>query len=137
MDNFNLIGAIVSGSFFGAVAGTVLKGFFDRRLAKKEPKTDRRAEAYKDFVIYFMTYSVEADDKNSSIELLNLNEIKSRLIVFGETCVVNQVSEFLASNQNLSSLKAKQEFCEVIRQMRKSVKTGAEKDLMGKIQKML
>lgn len=130
MDNFGLLlGSILGSSFLGAVAGSVLKGILDRRIAKRVPKTDRRAEAYKDFATFFIAY-VEGGAKN-------LKEIKSRLVVFGESEVVSAAANFLGKHQSLNTEEARQDFCEVIRAMRRSVRTGAGDDVMKAVLKLL
>ena len=134
----NEFGLFFGSSFLGAVAGSVLKGIWDRRLAKRIPKTDRRAEAYKDFARYFIAYgNLDAVDERSKAPVLNLNEIKSRLVVFGESEVVSKAADFLGAHQSLKSKEARQDFCKVIKAMRESVKTGARDDVMQNILKLL
>ena len=130
-----IIGATFA--FLGAIAGSVLKGYFDRRLAKKEPKTERRAQAYEDFATYFIAGGGDGDDKNSSAKSLNLKEIIARLVVFGESDVVSEAAIFLTIYDKLDETKAKKAFSNVISAMRKSVRTGAGNKLHEKIQSLL
>jgi hypothetical protein len=137
MNDFSLVGSILGSSFLGAVIGSVLKGVWDRRLAKRVPKTDRRAEAYKDFATYFIAHiNVGANDR-LKIAAPNLNEIKARLVVFGESEVVCEAANFLSEHQSLNTEKARQDFCKVIKAMRESVRTGAGVDVMQNILKLL
>ena len=121
--------AALLAAFLGAVVGTILKGMWDRRLAKKAPKTDRRAEAYKDFVVFFLV-----PDKAG----LDLNEIKARLMIFGESKVVCSVADFLkTSHESLDSSEARTAFREVIKSMRESVATSSHDVVMTKIGDLL
>jgi hypothetical protein len=120
------------GGILGAAVGSVLKGIWDRRLAKKEPKTEKRAEAYKDFVVYFMTSGGQTEKSSPA-----LNEIKARLVVFGESEVVNEASVFLKNHSSLESNDARVAFCKVVAAMRESVKTGASEKVLTNIQNLL
>ncbi len=137
MNDFSLVGSILGSSFLGAVVGSVLKGVWDRRLARRVPKTDRRAEAYKDFAIYFIAHiSMDAKDRLKT-PAPNLNDIKARLVVFGESEVVCAVTNFLKTHQSLNTPPARKAFCEVIKVMRGSVRTGASDKVMNSILELL
>lgn len=120
------------GGILGAAVGSILKGMWDRRLAKKEPKTEKRAKAYEDFVVYFMTGGAHTTDSPPT-----LNEIKARLVVFGESEVVNKASNFLKNYSSLKSDEAREAFCGVVAAMRESVKTGAGNEVVTNIQNLL
>lgn len=124
-------------AFVGAIAGSVLKGVWDRSLAKKAPKTERRAEAYKDFATYFAFYVSASEDARRAVAPLNLDEINSRLILFGESEVVNEAANFLATHQSLDADDAKEDFVKVVRAMRGSIATGNGDEVMGNVKTIL
>ena len=86
---------LLGSSAAGAILGTILKGFWDRNSAKKAPKTESRAIAYQDFVVYVVSRSQVMPPPEKALTKLALNEIKARLILFGESKVVNAISRFL------------------------------------------
>jgi hypothetical protein len=90
------------------------------------PKTDRRAQAYQDFVTHILSAEAFAPSvEGITVTANDLNDIKARLIVFGESEVVCEVAKFLGKHQDLNSNDARHDFGEVIRAMRKSVATGS------------
>jgi hypothetical protein len=79
------------------IIGAFLNGFWNRRAAKKAPKTQMRAEAYRDFVVYMVSVaspqsSATVSDGFSSTDL---DKVIARLLLFGEGNVVSAVSTFL------------------------------------------
>ena len=123
----HVLTAIAGSTLVGTIVGSVLQALWDRRAAKKTPKTEMRTNAYLDFVVHFLTHRVHvaaplpAADTGSTT---SLEEIKARLLVFGEKKVVIAVGTFLGHHNAIDSDAARQEFRNVIRQMRKSVLTG-------------
>ena len=73
----------------------MLKGVWDRRLPRRVPKRNRRAEVYEPFAVYFIANRDMGADDGSSNAALDLNKINSRLVVFGESEVVKASSTFL------------------------------------------
>jgi len=133
--SWGLILSILGSSLFGGILGAFLEGYINRNTAKKEPKTDRRAEAYKDFTVYFVVAQTLKDNEKIDTQPCNLNEIKARLAVFGETEVINAAAKFLElPNESKNRKKA---FCEVIKAMRESVQTGARDEVMNSIETLL
>ncbi|HEX8558054.1 MAG TPA: hypothetical protein VF668_08140 [Pyrinomonadaceae bacterium] len=132
------LGSSFVGALVGAVIGAVLKGLLDRRLAKRAPKTDRRAQAYQDFVTHMLSAEAPAPGaEGAAAASSHLNGIKARLIVFGESEVVCEVARFLCKHQDLNSPDAKQDFGEVIRAMRKSVATGSGAAVLTSVSALL
>ena len=116
---------LLTSSVVAAVGGALLNGFWNRRTAKKTPKTEMRADAYRDFVVHFVSASssdvagVAPNNPNSPAFV----EIKARLLLFGESNVVSEVSAFLTKHEALDS-KSVEDFVRVVCEMRKSLLTG-------------
>jgi len=126
------LGSSFVGALVGAVIGAVLKGLLDRRLAKKVPKTDRRAQAYQDFVTHVLSVeSFASGGEGVTVAAHNLNGIKARLIVFGESEVVCEIADFLNKHGDLKSSDAQKDFGKVVRAMRRSVATGSRKAVIA------
>jgi hypothetical protein len=119
------VGLLLSSSVVGALVGALLKGLWDRRAAKKEPKTEMRAEAYRDFVIYVVsTARTSSVPPMEGSAVAKPDEIKARLLLSGESDVVAAVSHFLSRHATLDSENAIADFTTVVCEMRKSLLTG-------------
>lgn len=123
----SVIPAMAASSAGGALVGSLLNSWWGRRSAKKVPKTEMRAEAYEDFVVYFV--AAESD--------LELHKVKARLMLYGESAVVVAAADFLSSHGALGSNPANEAFLRVVREMRTSLLTGDGSRVMGSIEKML
>jgi hypothetical protein len=132
------LGSSFVGALVGAVIGILLKGLLDRRLAKKAPKTDRRAQAYQDFVAHVLAVDSSASGVGGvTVAAHDLNSIKARLIVFGESEVVCEVANFLNKYRDLKTGEAKRDFGEMIRAMRTSVATGSGREVIANVLALL
>ena len=115
---FKVLLAVLSLS--GGILGAILKTFWDRRAEKKKPKTTTRAEAYEEFVAFFLAAEPPAARADQ------LARIKARIMVFGESGVVEAVGKFLSEldvtcGSDASTLSR---LVPVIKAMRKSLLTG-------------
>jgi hypothetical protein len=91
----------------------------NRRAAKKGPKTEMRARAYGDFVVYQMQRPPSAEAAGAPTP--ELNEILGRLLVFGESRVLSAVASFIKNPEQC-------DLADVIVKMRVSVQTGAAEE---------
>jgi hypothetical protein len=116
---------IATSSAAGAIFGSLLNGFWTRRSAKKQPKTQMRAEAYRDFVVYVARAlhprQQTASESDSDVDF---GDIKARLLLFGESNVVKAASEFLTTHRAVTSEVSRKAFALVVREMRASLLTG-------------
>ncbi len=123
-------------AFLGIIIGAVLNNFWSRNSAKKAPKTQMRAEAYRDFVMHIL----QATTQQPAVLLKTdskLREIVARLIVFGESRVVSAVNGFLSVSKELNGNDFRKSFCEVVCAMRRSLVTGADDDVIENIGTLL
>ena len=117
---------LLTSSVVAAVGAALLNGFWNRQAAKKTPKTEMRADAYRDFVVHLLSASfsdvagVAPNNPNSPTFI----EINARLLLFGESNVVSEVSAFLTKHTELDSKIAVKDFVKVVCEMRKSLLTG-------------
>jgi hypothetical protein len=123
---------LLTGSAVGVIGAALLNGFWNRRAAKKLPKTEMRADAYWDFVVHLV--SASASNVTGALpNTLNspaLVEIKARLLLFGESNVVSAVSTFPAQHTALNTESAITDFARVVCEMRKSLLTGTARELL-------
>ncbi len=82
------------------------------------------AEAYRDFVVYMVRFAQRSTETGSEFVGPDFCDIKARLLLFGESAVVNSVSHVLASHRTVTSDAARREFAEIVKQMRQSIITG-------------
>jgi hypothetical protein len=120
------IATVLSSSLVGTVIGAVLKTIWDRRAAKKAPKTQMRAEAYRDFILYVVE-NAEASESTRVDSALGtrseFHKITARLLLFGESEAVKAAAQ-LAQHRTLATPEAMHAFAEAVREMRKSLLTG-------------
>src|SRR5215470_3182375 len=111
------------------VDAALLNGFWNRRAAKKLPKTEMRADAYWDFVVHLVSASASNVTKTlpNTINSPALVAIKARLLLFGESNVVSAVSTFPAQHTALNTESAITDFARVVCEMRKSLLTDHSK----------
>jgi hypothetical protein len=128
---------LLTSSVVAGISAALLNGYYNRRAAKKIPKTEMRADAYRDLVIHFVSggWSSRAAPANNGNA--SLVEIKARLLLFGESHVVGAVSNFLNHHQALNTDSAVQEFGTVICEMRKSLLTGYKNEVSQSIKSIL
>jgi hypothetical protein len=134
---------LLTSSVIGAtVAGTVtalLNSYWNRQAAKKLPKTEMRADAYRDFAVYLFSAispdSAGTDGKSS--RSASLLEIKARLLLFGESNVVAAVCALLARHAALNTDAAVGDILKVVCEMRKSLLTGYAQDVVEGIRGLL
>jgi hypothetical protein len=111
---------LLGSSVVGAVVGAILKAIWDRRTDKKGPKTEMRAEAYRDFIVYVVRM---ANGQPAAPNDGDFHEIVARLLLFGESAVVNAAAQ-LVKQKSLASRQAQQDLGLVVQEMRKSLLTG-------------
>lgn len=117
---------LLTSSVVAAIVAALLNGFWNRRAAKKGPKTEMRADAYRDFVVYLVSSSA-SNGTGGPLSTTNspaFVEIMARLLLFGESNVVSAVSTFLTEFPKLNAKDANTAFVSVICEMRKSLLTG-------------
>lgn len=123
-------------AFLGILAGAILNNFWSRNSAKKTPKTQMRAEAYRDFVVHILHTLAERPDIVLSADS-KLREILARLIIFGDSNVVSAVNKFLNKNEESNDTDFRHRFSEVVRAMRRSLVTGSDENVIENIRKLL
>lgn len=104
----------------GALIGAILNAYWDRRAAKKEPKTEMRAEAYRDFIIYVVR---TMDGQPVVPSNVDFHEIAARLLLFGESKVVKAVAQLVKHSSTHEDVQKNLGL--VVRAMRKSLLTGS------------
>lgn len=121
-------------SLMGGILGATLKSTWDRRAEKKRPKTEGRAVAYEDFVMFFLTSSDPPGEREPE-----LAKISAKVLVFGETKVIKAVSAFMKeidltkriTADQISGLEA------VVQAMRSSLLTGCGPEARSAIRELL
>ena len=108
-------------SLLGGIIGATLKAWWDRRAEKKKPKTETRAQAYEEFVAFFLISTASPESRMDELARIN-----ARILVFGESKVVKAVTEFLKKldlehSVDCSTLRG---LVPVIKEMRSSLLTG-------------
>lgn len=125
-------------SLIGASAGIFLTKALDRRTAKKTPKTLERAKAYEAFVLHFAPLIQEGQMIHQPDCEEELRKIIARLALYGESNVVEAVSDFfLAYRSPGQAAQTMAHLIAVIRAMRKSLCTGKDEDVMARIEALL
>jgi hypothetical protein len=117
-------------AILGGIVGAILNNLWSRNSAKKAPKTQMRAEAYKDFVMHILLIAGERPVLSTDSEL---REILARLMVFGESKVVSAVDRFLSKREELNSDAFRKSFCEVVCAMRTSLVTRSDENVSENI----
>ena len=111
---------LLGSSVLAAIIGAALKGLLDRRAAKKEPKTERRADAYRDLLLHLVR------KKNRTLSTGtygDIEDIHARLILYGESGVITAAAKLLNTPDPLAP-DAEAELGALIGEMRKSLLTG-------------
>lgn len=111
---------LIGSSVLAAIIGAALKGLLDRRAAKKETKTERRADAYHDFLLHIARKKNKTFSPETHGDLL---DIQARLVLYGESGVVTAAAKLLQTPDPLSP-EAEPELSAVIGEIRKSLLTG-------------
>jgi hypothetical protein len=143
MELLNIFSAVISplatSTVVGVIIGALLNGAWNRRSAKKVPKTEMRAAAYRDFVAHVISHTSSQNTASNKGYVPNsgLDDIKARLVLFGESNVVSTVAQFLSQHRTLNNADARIKFTEVICQMRKSLLTGHGETVMESISTLL
>ena len=130
---------LLTSTVVGAIGAALLNGFWNRRAAKKVPKTEMRADAYRDLVVHLVSTSssgVTGAPPNTASGA-TLIEIKARLLLFGESDVVAAVAAFLTKHPALDSESAITDFVKVVCSMRKSLLTGHGDEVAESIRTLL
>ena len=127
MDWSVVLGSSAIGAVLGAIIGAVIKAKSDRRAAKKIPKTEMRAEAYRDFMAYTVRCVHRQKDPGDEAPegSADFHDITARLLLFGESDVVNAAAQ-LVKHESLTTAEAEEAFCHLVRKMRASLLTGSE-----------
>lgn len=132
---------LLTSSVIGAVVAALLNGYWNRRAAKKAPKTEMRAEAYQDLVVFMLRdRSLPASTSTSDHgqgHSGTLAEITARLVLFGESEVVSATSTYLGAHGDLTDDRAVADFVPVVCAMRKSLLTGHGPDVATSIRALL
>lgn len=133
------LNAVLTSSVIAGIGAALLNGFWNRRAAKKIPKTEMRADAYRDFVVHLVSANPSdvAGAHLNNTNSLALAEIKARLLLFGESNVVSAVSAFLTSHTALNGESAVAAFVKVVCAMRKSLLTGHRGEVADSIRCLL
>lgn len=117
--------SVLGSSLVGTVVGAALKTIWDRRAAKKVPKTQMRADAYRDFIVYAVSHGDQVAGTANAVLTTEAEyrNVAARLLLFGESEVVKAVSR-LTEHRSLATPAAMADFSMTVGAMRKSLLTG-------------
>lgn len=120
------VGTLLGSSVISAFGGAFLKGLWDRSAMKKGPKTEMRAEAYRDFVVHVVSTAHASSSEPSTVDSTGAvpNELRARLLLSAESGVVAAVRHFLSRHATLDDETAVADFTAVVCEMRRSLLTG-------------
>ncbi|HEX6912738.1 MAG TPA: hypothetical protein VF142_20190 [Longimicrobium sp.] len=128
-----LISALAT-AFLGAVLGSMLKGKWDRRVARRQPKTMGRAQAYEAFLAHMLAH---AQPPNATKADQGLTHAVSRLILYGESEPLCAATDFMLKHRALDSDAARAALKEVAGAMRRSLKASSHDEVMGHISRLI
>jgi hypothetical protein len=133
------LSALLTSSVIAGIIGAFLNGFWNRRVAKKAPKTQLRAEAYGDFVLHIVSGSYPQSSATAlhGFTGTELNKVIARLLLFGEGNVVRAASTFLGRHTAIDNEYATTDFAELVCEMRKSLITGHSNTVSQSIRTLL
>jgi hypothetical protein len=132
------LSALLTSSVIAGIIAAVLNGFWNRRAAKKAPKTQMRAEAYRDFVVHIVSASPQSSATFSDgFSNTDLHKVIAKLLLFGEGNVVRAVSTFLNRHAAINSECAAKDLADVVCEMRKSLITGHGDTVLQSIRALL